>query len=130
MTTEVSGPALADAIRARYPDAVTGAAIDWVEVTPERLLDVCRFLHDDGAWMFRQLCSVTAVDWLTRFDMVYHLLSVHTNQRAVLKAALPDRESPVIDKLVSHIFPMSRVQEAFEVSASHDTAKILLHPWE
>lgn len=40
------------------------------------------------------------------------------------------RQSPVIDKLISHVFPMSRIQEAFEVSASHDSAKILLKPWE
>ncbi len=34
------------------------------------------------------------------------------------------------DLLVSHELPMSRVQEAFEISASHDCAKILLHPWD
>lgn len=32
--------------------------------------------------------------------------------------------------LVSHAIPMRRVQEAFELSASHDCAKILLKPWE
>jgi len=32
--------------------------------------------------------------------------------------------------LVSHVFPMSQVQTAFEVSASHNCGKILLHPWE
>jgi threonine dehydrogenase-like Zn-dependent dehydrogenase len=40
------------------------------------------------------------------------------------------RESPLIELLVSHVFPMSRVQEAFEVSASHACGKILLKPWE
>jgi len=38
--------------------------------------------------------------------------------------------SPLIDKLISHIFPMSKIQEAFEVSTSHNCAKILLKPWE
>lgn len=32
--------------------------------------------------------------------------------------------------LVSHTFPMTRVQQAFEVSSSRECAKILLHPWE
>lgn len=32
--------------------------------------------------------------------------------------------------LVSHVMSMTRVQEAFEISASHDCAKILLHPWD
>ena len=40
------------------------------------------------------------------------------------------QKSPVIDKLVSHVFPMSQIQEAFEVSASHQCAKIILKPWE
>jgi L-iditol 2-dehydrogenase len=40
------------------------------------------------------------------------------------------QESPLIDLLVSHVLPMSRIQEAFELSASHETAKIILKPWE
>ena len=35
-----------------------------------------------------------------------------------------------VDILVSHILPMSRIQEAFELSASHNTAKVILKPWE
>lgn len=38
------------------------------------------------------------------------------------------RRSPVAANLVSHRLPMSRVQEAFALSASHQTAKILLDP--
>ena len=39
------------------------------------------------------------------------------------------RESPVIDKLISHVFGFSQVQEAFETSASHESAKVMLEPW-
>jgi L-iditol 2-dehydrogenase len=39
-------------------------------------------------------------------------------------------ESPVIEHLISHVLPMSRVQEAFELSASRQCAKIILRPWE
>jgi threonine dehydrogenase-like Zn-dependent dehydrogenase len=38
--------------------------------------------------------------------------------------------SPVIDRLISHVLPMSRIQDALELSATHQTAKIILHPWE
>ena len=38
--------------------------------------------------------------------------------------------SPLLDLLVSHVFPMSRIQEAFETSASHQSSKIILKPWE
>ena len=40
------------------------------------------------------------------------------------------RESPLIDLLISHVIPMSEIQKAFEISASHECAKILLKPWE
>ncbi|MHB0858734.1 MAG: zinc-dependent alcohol dehydrogenase [Anaerolineae bacterium] len=40
------------------------------------------------------------------------------------------QRSPLIDLLISHVLPMSRIQEAFELSASHQTAKVILKPWE
>jgi len=40
------------------------------------------------------------------------------------------RESPIIDLLISHVMPMSRIQEALELCASHETAKVILRPWE
>ena len=38
--------------------------------------------------------------------------------------------SPLLDLLVSHVIPMSQIQDAFEISASHQNAKIILKPWE
>ncbi|OXS54497.1 hypothetical protein B1A99_26475 [Cohnella sp. CIP 111063] len=38
--------------------------------------------------------------------------------------------SPLTDLLITHTFPMSRIQEAFELSASQDSGKIILKPWE
>ncbi|NIM05526.1 MAG: zinc-binding dehydrogenase [Armatimonadetes bacterium] len=40
------------------------------------------------------------------------------------------QESPLIDSLISHVLPISKIQEAFELSASQETAKIILKPWE
>lgn len=40
------------------------------------------------------------------------------------------RHSPLAEKLISHRLPMSRLQEAFEISASHESAKIILDPWQ
>jgi L-iditol 2-dehydrogenase len=40
------------------------------------------------------------------------------------------RCSPVIGHLISHVLPMSRIQEALELSASQQNAKIVLKPWE
>jgi len=38
--------------------------------------------------------------------------------------------SPLIELLISHVLPMSDIQRAFEISASHACAKIILKPWE
>ena len=40
------------------------------------------------------------------------------------------RESPLIDMLVSHVMPMSQIQEAFELMANGECAKVVLKPWE
>lgn len=40
------------------------------------------------------------------------------------------REAPNVDALISHQLPMRQAQEAMELSASHQCAKILLKPWE
>ncbi|MEM7537162.1 MAG: zinc-binding dehydrogenase [Chloroflexota bacterium] len=39
------------------------------------------------------------------------------------------QQSPVVEQLISHRFPMSDIQPAFEQSASRESAKILLDPW-
>ena len=38
--------------------------------------------------------------------------------------------SPLLDLLISNIYPMSEIQQAFETSASHESSKIILKPWE
>ncbi|TLS52623.1 zinc-binding dehydrogenase [Paenibacillus antri] len=38
--------------------------------------------------------------------------------------------SPLVDLLVTHVFPMSDIQRAFETSVSQQSAKIMLKPWE
>jgi threonine dehydrogenase-like Zn-dependent dehydrogenase len=40
------------------------------------------------------------------------------------------QNSPVIDQLVSHTYPMSEIQDAMETCALHHCAKVLLYPWE
>ncbi len=56
--------------------------------------------------------------------------SWHYNLNDYPKVMQVIRESPVAEKLISHVFPMSEIQKAFETSASHESAKILLKPWE
>ena len=56
--------------------------------------------------------------------------SWHYNLNYFPKIMKVIQESPLIGLLISHVMPMSRIQEAFELSASHETAKVVLKPWE
>jgi threonine dehydrogenase-like Zn-dependent dehydrogenase len=40
------------------------------------------------------------------------------------------QQSPLIDLLVSHVMPMSRIQEGFELLASGQCAKVVVDPWQ
>lgn len=60
-----------------------------------------------------------------------HLVgSWHYNMNDFPKIMEVIRRSPVVDHLITNVFPMSQIQEAFETSASQSGAKILLKPWE
>ncbi len=56
--------------------------------------------------------------------------SWHYNLNDFPKIMKVIQESPVIEGLISHEFPMGRIQDAFETCASHECAKVLLKPWE
>jgi L-iditol 2-dehydrogenase len=67
-------------------------------------------------------------------DMIRKGLTIrgswHYNLSLFPKIMQVIQESPVIERLISHVLPMSQVQEALELSASHQCAKIILKPWE
>ena len=39
-------------------------------------------------------------------------------------------ESDLLDKLITHTFPMSKVQEAWELQITGNCGKVILYPWE
>jgi L-iditol 2-dehydrogenase len=56
--------------------------------------------------------------------------SWHYNLNEYPKIIEVIRQTPHLDKFITHVFPMSRVNEAFELSASQNNAKIILKSWE
>ena len=56
--------------------------------------------------------------------------SWHYNLALYPKITKVIQESPVIEQLISHAYPMSEVQQAMETCASRNSAKVLLYPWE
>jgi L-iditol 2-dehydrogenase len=53
----------------------------------------------------------------------------HYNLNDTPKVMQVIAESPVIAGLIGHVFGFGEVQRAFETSASHESAKVLLEPW-
>ena len=63
-----------------------------LEIVPERIVEVCRFLKEDQK--FARVSTVTAVDWYPeepRFEVVYHLHSPERRERLRLKCRLARR---------------------------------------
>jgi len=105
-------------LRERFPDVPferqEGAAVrdHTLYVPAERIVDVCTFLRDDPELAFAMLAWVGGVDLLPRqprFEVVYHLLSIEHNRRAVLKVRLSD-EAPRV-ATVTGVWPTANWHE-------------------
>ncbi|MEQ8750261.1 MAG: NADH-quinone oxidoreductase subunit C [Amphiplicatus sp.] len=67
-----------------------------LDVVAPRIVHVLKFLRDDALCKFIQLIDLAGVDYpgrQKRFDVVYHLLSLHNNQRIRVKAAVGESET-------------------------------------
>ena len=67
-----------------------------LETNASRIVPVLKFLRDDVLCRFIQLIDLCGVDYPgreQRFDVVYHLLSLHNNQRVRVKVAVGEGET-------------------------------------
>ena len=100
MTRALAGAELAGRIKDAHPSA----AVEWndtdVWVEPDSLADVARFLADADDLDFKFLTSISAVDYVEYFELVYHLLSMRRNQSAVMKARCYGRAEPSVPSVV------------------------------
>ena len=71
MTTAWHGQALAEAIEAFAPGAVVSSSDTDVWVEPSAISSVCEGLKTRPEFKFDLLSSVTAVDYIDHFEVVY-----------------------------------------------------------
>ncbi|MGF1606999.1 MAG: NADH-quinone oxidoreductase subunit C [Rhodothalassiaceae bacterium] len=83
------------------PDAVSGHEVRRGELTvhaaADQIREVIAALREDADCRFTTLVDICGVDWPERpkrFDVVYHLLSMHLNQRVRVKIKA-DETTPV-----------------------------------
>jgi NADH-quinone oxidoreductase subunit C len=90
----------------RFGERITGSNLEaiepWIEVAPEALPEVGRFLRDEPELRFAMLNCITGVDyfepdpkkaakvtWQPHVEVIYYLTSLVHKSRLVLKVILP-----------------------------------------
>lgn len=88
---------LGEQIEGALPQAVSAIEIAHGELTVHtgaaHLLALLGYLRQDPNCRFSQLMDITAADYPgrpARFDLIYHLLSVHQNQRVRIKTPIAE----------------------------------------
>jgi len=97
---------IAEEIKKTFPDEVIGFTEFRGQVTvslsKDRIVDICRYLHDSPDMSFDYPTDLCAVDNLgrgrTRFEVIYNLYSTKYRHRIILKAQVPESD-PVIDSV-------------------------------
>jgi NADH-quinone oxidoreductase subunit C len=110
MTKVLAGQDIAHRIEQKFPGAVSEAVPEFAMVKAERLVEACEYLRDDADLDFMYLNSLTAVDRLETFEVVYHLTSFKHNHAAAIKTSTNERENPVIPS-VTGVWPGAHLQE-------------------
>lgn len=92
MTKALLGSDVAGRINESVPGAATGFSQTDVWVSPESILDVATFLNSDESLDFSFLTSVTAIDYIEYFELVYRLLSMRNNHSIIIKSRCYGRD--------------------------------------
>ena len=104
---------LVENLRSRFANDLTDSHVQFGEATivvdKVKLLDVCRALHDEVKFDFKELIDLAGVDYSEygnrkwdkpRFAVSYHLLSVKNNHRLRVKTFI-DGEPPIVDSVIN-----------------------------
>ncbi|MEK6590541.1 MAG: NADH-quinone oxidoreductase subunit C [Nitrospinota bacterium] len=94
-------------LKERFPDSIIDThsfrGDDTAIVKREDILQITKFLRDDGELLYNFMMDLTAVDYLgrePRFEVVYHLYSLKYNTRVRIKSPVPEQDC-TIDSIIS-----------------------------
>ena len=100
MTTALGTDVLARHLLERFPDVAERVGNSALWVRPEELPEVLGFLKNEPALELNYLNSISAVDYIDHFEVIYHLTSFAHNHSAVIKANVAGRDNPTIPSVV------------------------------
>jgi NADH-quinone oxidoreductase subunit C len=135
---------IADKLKERFPEEVLDVrefrGQVSVTVRKGRILDICRFLHDDPDLYLDYLIDLCGVDYLgkkeNRFEVVYHLYSIRHRHALRLKAEVPENDARIDSVMQVWIGVNWHERECYDmlgiVFAGHPDLRRVLLPedWE
>ncbi len=90
---DVTGQELSELLAGSLPEAVAGYDETAVWVYPSQIDVVAARLRDEPSLDFQFLNSISAVDFVEYFDLVYHLTSLRRQRCAIVKARVYGRDN-------------------------------------
>lgn len=93
MTFQIATEQLEESIEFSFPGSVTQSDSSGVWVKPEVLLEICKHLKENPSHDYKLLNSLTAVDYVEFFDVIYHLTSLSYKKMVILKTRVYGREN-------------------------------------
>jgi NADH-quinone oxidoreductase subunit C len=85
---EWNGKKLAEEISNHISDSVVSSDDNSVHISREKIYEVLKFLKETSGFSFDLLSSITAVDYIDHFEVVYQLKSLITLSKATIKVKL------------------------------------------
>ncbi len=110
MTRELAFVDVAAAVERAIPGAVVERSEKLVLINSDKLPEVAKFLQEAPGMEFDFLSSVSAVDYIDYFEVVYHLVSIKNNHSTIIKTRAYSRDYPAVPTVV-HIWQGADFQE-------------------
>ena len=89
---QLGGAELAQRVDDAVPGAVDGWSDDTLWVGTSSIADVAAYLQNDSDLDMQYLNSISAIDFIGHFVLVYHLTSFRKGHKATVKSRLPGRD--------------------------------------
>ncbi len=90
--TQLGGAELARRVDEAVPGAVDQWTGDTLWINPTSISQVAGFLQNDDDLDMEYLNSISAIDYIGHFELVYHLTSFRKGHKVTVKSRLPGRE--------------------------------------
>ena len=98
---QLTGEDLAEKVAAGVPDSVEQMVDGVLWVKSPKIADVAGFMKSDSALDFNFLNSISAVDYINHFEVVYHLTSLQQQHCAVIKTRIYGRDEVSLPSVYS-----------------------------